>query len=800
MTSLRSFGLRFAMFLLVGLCPATVQLRAQGGPATDGIEFYRAIKRFNLSGTAAVVDNVTLKRDRVEMTFSGTFYFQAPINGRVYGAVFLGRGTFRAEPPKSEFEQQNVRRMLKADVVESDFETAVLRFSDDTFDLIGKGASSQQAPPHAVNLAQEFDAHMLKETGANISARLALSVLNQENPGFFMAQFDKGRRDRFTFLLDYQCRVPVAAFGINAGEKGLVFAYRKNLFGNDIWMAFYSLQDYQRGRVEYSDAYDLISIRHYQMDADVRQPTKVFRLKSRMDIQMLAVGRVVPFTLNESLSEFEDRRLKKALRVKSAVYGDGSPASVVQEDWEIGLTVFLPAPRAAKQEFTLALEVEGDALYDSPFIPECFYPISSQGWYPTHGYLQRSTFDITFRHRKAHRVVSSGVRVREEVSPEDKSEMFTQWKMNAPIALIGFGVGQLELHAETRKLKDGSELSVEFYSLPGSILAIKEDFILAELGNTVDYFGAIFGRYPYPRFGAVYHPRGYGQGLATMLLLPRSDRASKYTYSFIAHETSHQWWGNIVAWRSYRDQWLSEGFAEYSGILYTGFRDNKGSERDLLKDTRELLAYPPVTELGIGKGRLTDVGPIILGHRLNTRETFGAYTALIYNKGALVLRMLHFLFTDPQTGDGQAFFDMMSDFVRRHQNGSASTEDFIEVANEHFARTPVARRFNVQDLNWFFRQYVYSTELPSYTFTYHIEPQPDGSAILNGMLEQSGVPEGWFMPLPLVLKYGKDKFARGLVAAYGPKATVNIKIPGKPDDVQLDPELWVLSEKTVTHK
>ena len=38
---------------------------------------------------------------------------------------------------------------------------------------------------------------------------------------------------------------------------------------------------------------------------------------------------------------------------------------------------------------------------------------------------------------------------------------------------------------------------------------------------------------------------------------------------FISHEGAHQWWGNIVGWRSYRDQWMSEGFAEYSGILYT---------------------------------------------------------------------------------------------------------------------------------------------------------------------------------------------------------------------------------------
>lgn len=788
------------VFLLacVALGPNARRLAAQAPP--EGIELYNALKRFELSGQGATVDGFTLKRDRVEMTFSGTFYFQAPIGGRVYGAVFLGKGTFRAAPPNSVFEQENVRRMLKADVVESDFETAVLRFSDDTFALIGQGAAPQQAPAAVLKLAEGFEPRLVEETGANVSARLAISILNKEEPGFFIAQFDKGRRDRFAFVMDYQCRIPVATFDINGGEKGLIFAYRRNLYGNDTWMAFYSLGDYERRKVEYSDSHDLVNVQHYTMEADARQPRKFLHLRVAMDVTPLANVIAVPFTLNESMGEYDKQRLKKALRVKSATFGDGSPAAIVQEDWEAGLTLFLPAQRARGDQFRLAVELDGDAMFDSTYIPECFYPVSSVGWYPRHGYLQRSTFDITFRHKKNHRVASVGMRVREEASPDDDSDMLTEWKMDSPVALVGFGVGRLERHEEARKLRDGTDLPVEFYSMPGYILAIKEDFILAELGNTVDYFGAIFGKYPYLRFGAVFHPRGYGQGLASMLLLPRSDRASKYTYSFIAHETAHQWWGNVVAWRSYRDQWLSEGFAEYSGILYTRLRDKPAAQRDLLRDTRDILVYPPVTEVGIGKGRLADVGPLILGHRLNTRETFGAYSALIYNKGALVLRMLHFLFTDMETGDGQAFFDMMTDFVRRHQNDAATTESFIAVANEHFARTYVAKRFGIMDLNWFFRQYVYQSVLPSYSFSYTIENKADGTAALHGSLEQMGTPDKWFMVLPLTIRFGKDQQAVVPVGAIGPKTPVNVALPSRPTSVELDPDMWVLSEKTTTRK
>ena len=115
-------------------------------------------------------------------------------------------------------------------------------------------------------------------------------------------------------------------------------------------------------------------------------------------------------------------------------------------------------------------------------------------------------------------------------------------------------------------------------------------------------------------------------------MIPAADRANYATYSFIAHETSHQWWGDMVLWRSYRDQWLSEGFAEYSGMLYVQFRDKTHSERELIRRDRETLANPPVTLAGVGKGRLAEVGPLVMGGRVETRETRGAYSALTYDR------------------------------------------------------------------------------------------------------------------------------------------------------------------------
>ena len=208
------------------------------------------------------------------------------------GAVFIGEGRFRAEVPPGEFEIENVRRMLKAERVESDFKTAVLRFTDDTFDVIGRGAGPGTAPPEASRLAQEFEKRVLKETGANIAVRLTLSIVNQESPGFFMAEFDKGQRKRFTLLLDAQGRVPSATFSINGGEKGMLYAYRDIVGGgNDVWMAFYSEADYVRRRVEYSDAFDLVDTLNYDMEVDLRDPGR--RELQDEQVQVAIGGRVI---------------------------------------------------------------------------------------------------------------------------------------------------------------------------------------------------------------------------------------------------------------------------------------------------------------------------------------------------------------------------------------------------------------------------------------------------------------------------------------------------------------------------
>lgn len=789
------FVLGCLLFAFTLVAPAAL---AQETAGSKEKQTYNQLKAFSLTGGTAQVKALVLKKDRAQITLDGTLYFAEPINGQITGAVFIGEGRFTAETPTSEFEKDNVRRLLGAENIDSDFKTAVFRFTDDTAAQLGQPAAGP-ADPRAQKLGKDTDERMLKETGANLPARLAISLLNGEKPGFFFGQFDGGRRDRFSMILDHQNRIQVANFDINAGEKGLIWAYNTAIYSPEVWLAFYGLDDYQRGNVAYSDTNDQINIKNYRMDVDLRDYNNRLRVLSHLSAEAQQPNvRAISFNVGEDLGAYDNTRQKKQMKVKSVRSG-GAELDVVQEPWEGGFTVFLPQTLKPGDKFELDLEVEGDFMRGHDAFKDCQYPASNTSWYPRHGYLKRSTFEMTFRHPKRLHVASVGTRLSEEPDAENKDGAISKYKMEFPVALVTFALGPFKRHLDSIKWeKGGTPTPLEFSSLPGDLAAIKEDFIVAELNNTVRFFTSTFGNYPYPRFGATFHPYPFGQGIATMLMIPSTDRASKYTYAFIAHETAHQWWGNIVAWRSYRDQWLSEGFAEYSGILYTGLRDGKGAKEELLSQLRSSLKDPPVTLTGVGKGRLVDVGPIILGHRLNTSKTFGAYSTLIYNKGALVLRMLHFMMSNPANGDGQPFFDMMTDFVERHRNQMASTDDFRKVVNEHFAKTPIAQKYGMQNLNWLFSQAVYQSELPSYEMQYKVTPEADGKVIVSGTITQKNAGENWVMVLPVKFGFGGKQEAMGTVIVQGPSTPFQIRLPAAPSKVQLDPERWILAENVST--
>ena len=129
----------------------------------------------------------------------------------------------------------------------------------------------------------------------------------------------------------------------------------------------------------------------------------------------------------------------------------------------------------------------------------------------------------------------------------------------------------------------------------------------------------------------------------------------------IFHETSHQWFGDLVTMRWFDDLWLKEGFANFMAA--------KATEALL----PEFDAWTAFHMLKLSAVR-TDAtrGTTAIRYPLeNLSAAKSAYGAIVYSKGPAVLRQLEF-FLDEKT-----FQKGVRDFLRRHAYGAASWQDLV---------------------------------------------------------------------------------------------------------------------------
>src|SRR5207249_3650020 len=184
----------------------------------------------------------------------------------------------------------------------------------------------------------------------------------------------------------------------------------------------------------------------------------------------------------------------------------------------------------------------------------------------------------------------------------------------------------------------------------------------AEAMASIRIYERFFGPTPYKRLAVTQQPAAFfGQSWPTLIYLPvisfldSTQRWQMFSTSafglkdFIQevtpHEVAHQWWGHMVGWASYHDQWLSEGFADFSAGLFLQLTHKNPS--DYLKFwERERDAIVAKNNFGQSPN---DAGPLWLGIRLSTPKNRWGYNGLVYPKGAYVLHMLRNMLWDAGT-------------------------------------------------------------------------------------------------------------------------------------------------------
>jgi hypothetical protein len=306
---------------------------------------------------------------------------------------------------------------------------------------------------------------------------------------------------------------------------------------------------------------------------------------------------------------------------------------------------------------------------------------------------------------------------------------------------------------------------------------------VAEAQLAIRLYTDYFGPAPYPRLALTEQPTNYfGQSWPALIYLPHasfekvygkgSDASSKGFWRSVApHEIAHQWFGHEVGIPSYRDNWLSEGFAEFAASLYlqSVYSDEPETYRDFLKYWKQELL-----ERNKENKRPIDVGSVVMGYRLNnTRAGFDVTRHLIYPKGGYILHMLRMMMWNPRDQDA-AFKDMMRDYVHTYANRVSSTEDFKEIVERHMTRE--MNQTNDGKMDWFFNQYVYGTYLPDYASESRFTRIKDGLQ-LDLKITQSNVDDKFMMPVPVYLDFGNNKIIKiGAVRVVG-NSTVPLSVP-----------------------
>lgn len=779
------------------------------------------------SNQVAVVDHVELGRDAATLTLlSGRLAVSRPgaalpnEEDRVVFAAFKGAGRLHFAPALP-LERQQLAFHTGQQALEAEFTEAIFIFAGDTWNELGDQLEFRSGDAADLGKLYRSRNHALRRVGLSWEPRILKSLLAEEAAphAFLVAELKTRKHGWLSLMVDEADPEQVELVKFDGGRRA-----------RNVWAKFPTGGRSPQEAFADPLAHHDYRLQGYHLDVTVQDNTEL-KAETEINFEMKRSGeRVLLLALDPNL------------RVAEVTDAAGQPLSFFQprdpkDDFFLGdyLAVVAPEPFPVGDN-TLRLRYAGKRIVRKVGAGNFF--CRSFGWYPTYGmgryslttneFAARSDFDITLRVPKKYQAVVTGDKVGEH---KEGKYWVTEWKSDLPLAVAGFAygdykvltrsVGDIQVEVYANKQPDdfmrGIELAASGGGVPtgigttrpgvptalGSLAPGRMAKMMAiEVGNSLRVLEKYFGPYPYKKLAVSNIPYSYGQGWPSLLyisslsFLDSNQRHQlgirdhvRITDFFRAHETSHQWWGHAVGWKSYHDQWLSEGFAEFSGILYTFYRKKPDEYFRLLRRNREDILTRD------REGAIYEqIGPIYAGLRLSSGKHPGGYSQIVYKKGGWVLHMIRMMLYDPlnQEEPDAGFIALMQDFTRTFHNQPASTEDFKAMVEKHM--TPAMNLDRNGTMDWFFDSYVYGTGIPRYKLRYTIEPAPEQDKfVLRGTLYQSNVPETFRMIVPLYFHQGGRATRAGWLNARSAETPFEVTLPFKPDKVTINQWEDVLS-------
>jgi hypothetical protein len=411
-------------------------------------------------------------------------------------------------------------------------------------------------------------------------------------------------------------------------------------------------------------------------------------------------------------------RLNSDLQVDKVT--DGSGAALFFSRSGRDLTVILPRAPADQEKVSLVIEYSGGMVEKEG---GSFALLDTQEWYPHTGTIDRASYDVTFHWPRKFELLSCGRRA--DGGETGDGMRWERRTLEIPVANFAFEVGRYRIETV-----QAGHVAVKLAFDPDVTWMGKDarEEIKKTVADSLVYFEEKFGPYPLGELTVVTVPRGFSQamlGFVTLssvmmfdldawnLLFGLEDRRT-----VIAHEVSHQWWGHMVGWSSYRDQWISEAMANYAALLYAR---NKISDKKQRYGLGPTAGWQDSLTATTADGRaIESLGPVVLGQRLLSSRSSDAYQAIVYHKGAVILDMLS------RTLGEENFPLILKQIVKVAANRAISTEDFLTLI----------KRITSADLDWFANQFVYGTGLPEVYYSYRFEPKDEGKWLVKGEARQ----------------------------------------------------------------
>ncbi|GAA4404198.1 M1 family aminopeptidase [Nibrella viscosa] len=341
-----------------------------------------------------------------------------------------------------------------------------------------------------------------------------------------------------------------------------------------------------------------------------------------------------------------------------------------------------------------------------------------------------------------------------------------RWHNRYPIAqyLISVAMSNYVQYDTPYQYGTGQTMPVPHYLYPESLAANRSS--LDEIPNMLRVFSQLFGPYPFLQHKYGHAQFGWGGGMEHQTI----SSMGVFNTSINAHELAHQWFGDKITCRDWNNIWLNEGFASYAEALY----------QEAIGGRTAYNNY--ITNFMTSARRAT--GTLYVQDISNVNNIFSSNRT--YAKGAVVLHMLRGVVGD------STFVRILRTYSAspRVAYGTAVTDDFQTIAEQVYG----------QKLDYFFKEWVYGENHPTYKVAYSYNGSSAGRHTVQVRLEQAANtnPSSFTMPVQIrVQSLAGDTTVT--VFNDQPNQVFTVPAKGQPTAIVLDPNNWILKNTPVEY-